>query len=90
MIRPHRALLPALILIASAWNNQARATDIAGLQLMYDGAVLPDVSVATLSHTERLLPVLIGADRYSRYQGVPSHFRIYISAIMDTLLLGDQ
>jgi CubicO group peptidase (beta-lactamase class C family) len=57
MIYFHRALLPVLILIASAWTNQARATDIAGLQLMYDGAVLPDVSVATLSQTERLLPV---------------------------------
>jgi CubicO group peptidase (beta-lactamase class C family) len=38
-------------------TNQAGGTDIAGLQQIYDGAVLPDVSVAMLSHTERLLPV---------------------------------
>lgn len=57
MIRFHRSTLVALILLALASTNQARATDIAGLQQMYDGAVLPDVSVATLSHTERLLPV---------------------------------
>ena len=35
----------------------AAAADIAGLQQMYDGAMLPDVEVATFTHTERLLPV---------------------------------
>jgi CubicO group peptidase (beta-lactamase class C family) len=30
---------------------------IADLQQLYDGRMLPDVAVATLSHTERLLPV---------------------------------
>ena len=50
MICSHRGLLPALILAASSWANQARAADIAGLQQMYDGKVLPDASVAALSH----------------------------------------
>jgi CubicO group peptidase (beta-lactamase class C family) len=47
----------APILLALMLTNQARAADIAGLQQMYDGAMLPDVAVATFSHTERLLPV---------------------------------
>jgi len=57
MICSDRGLLPTLILVATAWANHARAADIAGLQQMYDGTVLPDVFVATLSHTEKLLPV---------------------------------
>ena len=57
MIRFHRSTLLILILVTLASTDQAGAAEIAGLQQMYDGAVLPDVSVATLSHTERLLPV---------------------------------
>jgi hypothetical protein len=57
MIYFHRGLLPALILIASARTNPARASDIAGLQQMYGGAVLPDVSITMLSHSDKLLPL---------------------------------
>jgi hypothetical protein len=57
MIRMLRHTRLAVILVVLTSTNQAGATDIAGLQQMYDGTVLPDVSVATLSHTERLLPV---------------------------------
>jgi CubicO group peptidase (beta-lactamase class C family) len=48
-----RALLPII------WSGQTLASDIAGLRQMYDGAMLPDVEVATFSHTDRLLPVRI-------------------------------
>lgn len=47
-------VLLALFPMTPGW-----AADIAGLQQMYDGAMLPDVEVATLSQTERLLPVRI-------------------------------
>jgi hypothetical protein len=47
------------MLLALMATSQARAADVAALQRMYDGAMLPDVAVATLSHTERLLPVRI-------------------------------
>jgi CubicO group peptidase (beta-lactamase class C family) len=57
MIRMLRLTRLAVILVALISSNQGRATDIAGLQQMYDGTVLPDVVVATLSHSERLLPV---------------------------------
>jgi CubicO group peptidase (beta-lactamase class C family) len=57
MIRVNRSILLALILSAPISSNGASATQIAGLQQLYDGRVLPDVAVATLSHTERLLPV---------------------------------
>jgi CubicO group peptidase (beta-lactamase class C family) len=35
----------------------ARAADLAGLQQMYDGAMLPGLAANTLAHTDRLLPV---------------------------------
>jgi CubicO group peptidase (beta-lactamase class C family) len=57
MIRMLRHTRLTVILVALISSNQGRATDIAGLQQMYDGTVLPDVAVATLSHSERLLPV---------------------------------
>src|SRR5258708_16662180 len=57
MIRMLRHTRLAFILVALISSNQGRAIDIAALQQMYDGTVLPDVAVATLSHSERLLPV---------------------------------
>src|SRR5450631_3370848 len=59
MIRDRLNALLAPILLALISTSHARAADIAGLQQMYDGAMLPDVAVATFSHTERLLPVRI-------------------------------
>lgn len=38
-------------------TSQACAASIASLRQIYDGAMLPDVAVATFAHTERLLPV---------------------------------
>src|SRR5450631_2580975 len=57
MIRMLRHTRLAVVLGALTPTTQAHATDIAALQQLYDGTVLPDVAVATLSHTERLLPV---------------------------------
>jgi CubicO group peptidase (beta-lactamase class C family) len=54
--------------------SQAGAAGIAGLQQMYDGAMLPGVSVATFSHTERLLPVRI-AHRGGQTRPIPRHTR---------------
>jgi len=45
------------ILLALMQIGESRAADVAGLQQMYDGAMLPGVAVSTLAHTERLLPV---------------------------------
>jgi CubicO group peptidase (beta-lactamase class C family) len=59
MFRHRRYFFFAPILLALLSISQARAPDIAGLQQMYDGKMLPDVAVATLSHTERLLPVRV-------------------------------
>jgi CubicO group peptidase (beta-lactamase class C family) len=47
------------VLLALFPIAQAQVADIAGLRQMYDGAMLPDIEVATLSHTDRLLPVRI-------------------------------
>jgi CubicO group peptidase (beta-lactamase class C family) len=58
MIRYCLALL-ATALLPVVWSGQAHVADIAGLRQMYDGAVLPDVEVATFSHTEHLLPVRV-------------------------------
>jgi len=51
-----RDLLLGFVIVSSVWTYPVRAINIAGLQQMYDGAVSPDVSVATLSHSDRLLP----------------------------------
>jgi len=59
MIRFRCSTLLALLLVAISSINQAQETGIAGLRQMYDGEVFPGVSVATLSHTDRLLPVRI-------------------------------
>ena len=59
MIRDRPSALLAPILVALMSTGHARAADIAGLQQMYDGSMLPDDAVATFSHTERLLPVRI-------------------------------
>jgi CubicO group peptidase (beta-lactamase class C family) len=59
MIHDRLRCLLGIILFALMSTNQARSADIAGLQQIYDGAMLPDVAVATLSHTEKLLPVRI-------------------------------
>jgi CubicO group peptidase (beta-lactamase class C family) len=52
----YRDLLLGLVFVASVSIYPVRANNIAGLQQMYDGAVLPDASVATLSHSDKLLP----------------------------------
>src|ERR1700730_18097336 len=59
MIRARYSALVAPILYALMSISQVRGADIAGLQQMYDGAMLPGVAVETFSHTERLLPVRI-------------------------------
>jgi hypothetical protein len=57
MIRNRLSAPLAPILLALMATSEPRAADIAGLQQMYDGAMSPDIAVATFSHTERLLPV---------------------------------
>jgi CubicO group peptidase (beta-lactamase class C family) len=59
MVRCHFKDFLAPALLSIMWSSQAFATDIAGLRQMYDGAMLPDVEVATFAHTDRLLPVRI-------------------------------
>jgi CubicO group peptidase (beta-lactamase class C family) len=59
----------ALLPLSHAW-----AVGIAGLQQMYDGTMLPDVAVITLSHTERLLPVRI-AHRGGPARPIPRRIR---------------
>jgi len=59
----------ALLPLSHAW-----AAGIAGLQQMYDGTMLPDVAVITLSHTERLLPVRI-AHRGGPARPIPRRIR---------------
>jgi CubicO group peptidase (beta-lactamase class C family) len=59
MIRSRFRVLLASALLPINWSSQAFAADIAGLRQMYDGAMLPDVEVATFSHTERLLPIRV-------------------------------
>ncbi len=49
--------LPALLACLAA--GRAMAADAGALRNMYDGAMTPDFAVATLSHTERLLPVRV-------------------------------
>jgi CubicO group peptidase (beta-lactamase class C family) len=50
-------LVPGLLAFMAA--SFAQEADVASLRQMYDGEMLPDVAVATLSHTERLLPVRV-------------------------------
>ena len=59
MVRDRLSVLLAPILLALMSPSHVSAADIAGLQQMYDGAMLPDIAVATFSQTERLLPVRI-------------------------------
>ena len=40
-------------------SSESSPVKLAGLQQIFDGAMLPDVAVASFSHTERLLPVRI-------------------------------
>jgi CubicO group peptidase (beta-lactamase class C family) len=46
-------------LLAFMVTGFAQAADDRMLRKMYDGAMFPDAAVATLSHTERLLPVRV-------------------------------
>ena len=56
----HRfSVLMASNLLAFVATSHALAAEVAALRQMYDGAMLPDVAVATLSHTERMLPVRV-------------------------------
>jgi CubicO group peptidase (beta-lactamase class C family) len=57
MIPNHAQALLASLLVALMPATNARGSDIASLRQLYDGAMSPDVGVATFSHTERLLPV---------------------------------
>jgi len=57
---PRRVSAPVVsILLAFVAARLALAAGVGSLRQMYDGAMLPDVAVATLSHTERLLPVRV-------------------------------
>lgn len=47
------------LLLALLQISGSRAADVADLQQLYDGAMLPDLEVRTLSHTEDLLPVRV-------------------------------
>jgi CubicO group peptidase (beta-lactamase class C family) len=47
------------LLLALLQISSSRAADVADLQQLYDGAMLPDLEVRTLSHTEDLLPVRV-------------------------------
>jgi CubicO group peptidase (beta-lactamase class C family) len=69
-----RALLGSTV-FALLPLSHAFAAGIAGLQQMYDGAMLPDVAVVTLSHTEQLLPVRI-AHRGGPPRPIPKHTRL--------------
>ena len=57
----HRRLIGLMMLIPAALvaASPLQAADMATLQQLYDGTMLPDVAVETLSHTERLLPVRV-------------------------------
>ena len=48
-----------LVLITGVSISHAGGASIAGLRQLYDGAMLPDVEVSTLSQTERLLPTRV-------------------------------
>ena len=47
------------LLLAALAAGGAAAADVDALRRMYDGTMTPDIAVATLSRTERLLPVRI-------------------------------
>ncbi|MDB6086321.1 MAG: beta-lactamase [Gammaproteobacteria bacterium] len=59
MIRCFLNALRNPAVLALIWTGQASAADFAGLQQMYDGAMLPGVEVTTFANTERLLPVRV-------------------------------
>jgi CubicO group peptidase (beta-lactamase class C family) len=59
MVRNQCAALLAALLLALLSIGQARAAEIAGLQQMFDGAMLPDVAVESFSHSDKLLPVRV-------------------------------
>jgi CubicO group peptidase (beta-lactamase class C family) len=59
MIRFRYGIPLGLILVALTSTNLARATDIAGLRELYDGAMLPGVEVDRFSHSEKLQPVRV-------------------------------
>jgi len=56
----HRLRIPMVSgLLACMASGFAQAADEASLRQMFDGSMLPDAAVATLSHTNRLLPVRV-------------------------------
>jgi CubicO group peptidase (beta-lactamase class C family) len=59
MMRSHASGLSALLLLSLMSTSESSPVKVAGLQQIFDGAMLPDVAVASFSHTERLLPVRI-------------------------------
>jgi CubicO group peptidase (beta-lactamase class C family) len=59
MIRSHATVLFALLLLPLMSSSESSPVKLAGLQQIFDGAMLPDVAVASFSHTERLLPVRV-------------------------------
>ncbi len=68
----------ALALLPLMWISHSSAADVAGLRQMYDGAMLPDVEVATFSHTDRLLPVRL-AHRGDSTRSLPKRAGLFPS-----------
>jgi CubicO group peptidase (beta-lactamase class C family) len=54
-----RNVLSAVILVALSWSVHASSEDLANLQQLYDGTMLPGVEVATFSHSDKLQPVRV-------------------------------
>ena len=52
-----RLTIAPLVALTLAASGLAPAADLAGLRQLFDGAMTPDLEVATFSHSDRLLPV---------------------------------
>src|SRR5580693_6922755 len=59
IIRDHASTFFALLLLPLMASGESGVVRPAGLQQIFDGAMLPDVAVASFSHTEGLLPVRV-------------------------------
>jgi CubicO group peptidase (beta-lactamase class C family) len=58
-IREYAGIFLELLLLSLMSAGASTAAGLAGLQQIYDGAMLPDIEVAAFSHTEKLLPARI-------------------------------
>jgi CubicO group peptidase (beta-lactamase class C family) len=76
MIRKYASTLFALLLLPLMASSESSPVKLAGLQQIFDGAMLPDVAVASFSHTERLLPVRI-VHRGAMTQALPLRPRAF-------------